>query len=639
MPLTSLNCGVTRMRDLSPLAGLPLTELYCHALPVSDLSPLQGMPLTKLDFHWTQVADLSPLRKMPLKSLVCYHTAVSDLSSLKGMKLSELDCGQTQVPDLSALEGMPLEHVLFGGSPISDLSPLKKSPLRVLACDGTHVSDLSPLQGMSIEQIFITASDITKGTDAIRQMKSLAIIGTTGGHPLPPAEFWKKYDAGEFSQPSAAAKSALDDPAFQKWIKDVAALPAEEQVKAVAKKLQEINPGFDGTETHKFENGVVTELQFVTDHVTDISPLRAIAGLKMLECSGSGHGPGKLSDLSPLQGMKLVKFRCEFTTVSDLSPLRGAPLTELNCKWTAVTDLAPLQGMPLTKLECQHSKVSTLSPLQGMHLAYIDCGGTAVSHLSPLQGMPLRELRCGPSQVSDLAPLKGMPLDALFCYGTNVSDLTPLDGVNLTEARFTPQNIAKGMNVIRQMKSLQVIGISNEIKFPADDFWKKYDAGEFGKPLAAANLSLDDPAFQKWIKDVAALPAEGQVKEVVKKLQEHNPGYDGKETHKIENGAVAELKFNSDNVSNILPVRALAGLSRFDCSGDRRKAKLSDLSALRGMPLTVLFCNGNPVVDLSPVAGASLHAAQPRKHRRRRIVSAQRHAANVPGSARLTRSP
>ena len=38
-------------------------------------------------------------------------------------------------------------------------------------------------------------------------------------------------------------------PAFQQWMKDVAALPAEKQVEAVAKKLQELNPGFDGKVT------------------------------------------------------------------------------------------------------------------------------------------------------------------------------------------------------------------------------------------------------------------------------------------------------------------------------------------------------------------------------------------------------
>ena len=59
---------------------------------------------------------------------------------------------------------------------------------------------------------------------------------------------------------------------------DVAALPAEKQVEAVAKKLQELNPGFEGRSrrTITIKSGVVTKLEFATDNVTDISPVRAL---------------------------------------------------------------------------------------------------------------------------------------------------------------------------------------------------------------------------------------------------------------------------------------------------------------------------------------------------------------------------
>jgi hypothetical protein len=53
-------------------------------------------------------------------------------------------------------------------------------------------------------------------------------------------------------------------------------MPAEKQVKAVAKKLQELNPGFDGKVTPTIDFLDVTGLAFVTDNVTDISPVRAL---------------------------------------------------------------------------------------------------------------------------------------------------------------------------------------------------------------------------------------------------------------------------------------------------------------------------------------------------------------------------
>jgi hypothetical protein len=40
------------------------------------------------------------------------------------------------------------------------------------------------------------------------------------------------------------------------------------------------------------------------------------------------------------------------------------------------------------------------------------------------------------------------------------------------------------MGVILQMKSLKTVGIGweDKNKFPSAEFWKRYDAGEFGKP-------------------------------------------------------------------------------------------------------------------------------------------------------------
>ena len=120
-------------------------------------------------------------------------------------------------------------------------------------------------------------------------------------------------------------------PAFQAWMKATQVLPAEQQIEAVSKKLMELNPGFDGKVTAtdgngapKMVNGVVTELRFSTDNVTDISPVRALTGLKYFGCPGTTGGKGPLSDLSPLAGLKLTYLNCTYTQVlSDLSPLKG----------------------------------------------------------------------------------------------------------------------------------------------------------------------------------------------------------------------------------------------------------------------------------------------------------------------------
>ncbi len=56
--------------------------------------------------------------------------------------------------------------------------------------------------------------------------------------------------------------------------------------------------------------------------------------------------------------------------------------------------------------------------------------------------------------------------------------------MKLTEFYFTPKSIAKGINSIRNMNGLTILGIDGDHKFPPAEFWKKYDAGEFGKPGA-----------------------------------------------------------------------------------------------------------------------------------------------------------
>ncbi|HEV3255341.1 MAG TPA: protein kinase [Gemmataceae bacterium] len=290
--------------------------------------------------------------------------------------------------------------------------------------------------------------------------------------------------------PSKKGRAKVDDA----WLKQVAAMPAERQVEAVVKKLKELNPGFDGRVTHKIENGVVTDLEFLTDNVTDISPVRALAGLKVLTCADHAQGKGRLSDLSPLKGMPLTMLNCNFnmqlanlsplkdmkltglhcggTLVSDLSPLRGMKLAFLNCWNTPVSDLSPLKGMPLTSLTCQYTPVTDLSPLKDMKLTGLNCHSTKVPDLSPLKGMPLTNLDCGSTKVSDLSPLKGMPLTDLHCGSTKVSDLSPLKDMPLKELHcdFRPDRDAE---ILHSIKTLEKI--NNK---PAKDFWKEVEAKE-----------------------------------------------------------------------------------------------------------------------------------------------------------------
>jgi hypothetical protein len=77
-----------------------------------------------------------------------------------------------------------------------------------------------------------------------------------------------------------------------------------------------------------------------------------------------------------------------------------------------------------------------------------------------------------------------LPLEYVWLSDSWVSDLSPLSELeDLTDLNFTPKDITKGLDAIRQMPSIRRIDGVWPPQMPPAEFWKKYDAGEFGKPL------------------------------------------------------------------------------------------------------------------------------------------------------------
>jgi tetratricopeptide (TPR) repeat protein/Leucine-rich repeat (LRR) protein len=216
-------------------------------------------------------------------------------------------------------------------------------------------------------------------------------------------------------------------------------------------------PGFDGTVKPWGEGETVTSLEFLTDHVADISPVRALPKLTRLCCT-SPNKNGKVADLSPLKGMALQSLLLYGNRVTDLSPLKGMPLELLNCGVTNVEDLSPLQGMRLVDLNCGLTRVKDLSPLKGMPLTYLYCAGTGVADLGPLKGMPLKFLGIEYTKVADLSALQGMALNDLACLGTNVKDLSPLKGMPLRALDCAGTKVTD-LTPIRGMKTLRHLNI------------------------------------------------------------------------------------------------------------------------------------------------------------------------------------
>jgi len=185
-------------------------------------------------------------------------------------------------------------------------------------------------------------------------------------------------------------------------------------------------------------------------------------------------------ELSPLMGRPLFTLNCNNNNISDLAPLTGMPLDLLMCAQNKITDLSPLHGMSIRRLAISANDVNDLSPLRDLPLVFLACAKTRVSDLSPLKNMKLQRFDCSSTPARSLAPLAGMPLQLLAIHGTEVTDLTPLAGMQLKTLSFTPKNITRGIDVLRNMTSLIEIGTSASYLLRPKDFWEEYDYGDFG---------------------------------------------------------------------------------------------------------------------------------------------------------------
>jgi WD40 repeat protein len=110
------------------------------------------------------------------------------------------------------------------------------------------------------------------------------------------------------------------------------------------------------------------------------------------------------------------------------------------------------------------------------------------------------------------------------------------------------------------------------------------------------------PLDEAWVNKTTALPPEEQFEAVRAELRKRNPGFDGKIDHGIVLNTVVELRFRTDHVEDISPLRVLKGLRRLRCSSPDGRGKLVELTPLYHLPLEKLDCSGNPITNLAPLS-------------------------------------
>jgi hypothetical protein len=271
-------------------------------------------------------------------------------------------------------------------------------------------------------------------------------------------------------------------PGFEAVFLDaLSAMPAEQQVVLLAAWLQEINPGFDGKLTHKAEGGVVTSLDVPSPFVQDLTPLRALTGLRAITCRGTVGYDNKadsdaaalrpLKALETINGKPVAQFWKEIDTrrAEFREWLRAVPALTAEQQVTAVVaklkahnpgfdgqlehkiergvvtelsfgnaaDLSPVRALAGLKALTCSGPLADLSPLKGLKLGSLTVRSHALRDLSPLTGMPLTSLDLALCiRIQDLGPLRGMPLASLDVGGwvgqnAGVRDLSPLKGMPL----------------------------------------------------------------------------------------------------------------------------------------------------------------------------------------------------------------
>ena len=235
--------------------------------------------------------------------------------------------------------------------------------------------------------------------------------------------------------------------------------------------IRAANPGYTGNGQFQIDQrGQVQAMSLDDCGITDFAPLR---GMPLMALSAKGC---QVPDIEALRGMPLVELYLEQTGIKDLGPLAGmATLRKLYLSGTPIIDLSPLKGLSLVEMNLVETPVSDLGPLAGAPLQMLWLTDTPVKDITPLAKCPLVSLTLHRTAVSDLSPLAHTRLQRLHIGETPVTDLAPLADVPLTRLVFEKGQITAGLDVVKQIPTLQEIGSkfedgANDLKPPAV-FW------------------------------------------------------------------------------------------------------------------------------------------------------------------------
>lgn len=243
-------------------------------------------------------------------------------------------------------------------------------------------------------------------------------------------------------------KLVLGDKKLRRALENAGFAPADDTPEAWARfeKDQRSEPQLQlGDEWDPFRQPLdfiafFPNLEFVKLGVTtgvDLSPLRALKKLKVLELTGKTTQP---IDLSPIVSLpKLEDLDIRGPRVPSLEALSKARvLRKLGITVGGIADLSPLKGLALTTLYLPKQRLTSLAPLAAMRsLEYLQLPDNQVTDVTPLEALTrLRFLGLEGNAVRDVSPLKKLEhLDTLYLAGNPITDLSPLAALTAVKTK------------------------------------------------------------------------------------------------------------------------------------------------------------------------------------------------------------
>jgi serine/threonine protein kinase len=677
-PLAALNLsrcgGESEPIDLTPLRNLKLIELEIRETNVEDLAPLSAMlTLERLDVTGTKVADLAPIANLRLKSLNFRGCPVYDLTPIKNMPLEEISLRDTRVTSLAPLVGMPIKSIELANAPLVNFSALAQLPLERCYCHSVQISDLAVLRGRPLKELVLWNCHQARNFAALKDIETLELLVVPASYRTMPEDdyaaigklrnlprlrqMWADGDlfgaesprvgsgTSEFIAAIRTMTPAVAD--FQKmWDIEQAFVPA----------LRKSGFSFALDRRH---NGRYS-LWFRQQAITDLSIIQD-APLCELWCVSCPQ----LADLSPLRGMRLEVLNVCFSRVADLDSLRGMPLRRIFLSGNKVTDVSPLADSPLQDVYLDRcpvlvdvaplAKIPTLKNLlvppqienleslrdhpKLERLGYaltgilpmlpessaeefwksyrphpwvaalrkagirtktmkwlddgkceLDLSGSTITDLSVLNGAPISRLTLNKTKITDLSPLRGMPLTSVSLGDcSQLTDVSPLAEVKDLRQLVLPPN-ARNFGFLRGLPKLEYLGYTESVKSPSlpdkttAQFWKQYDAQ--GWLWALQDLGVS-------IKSAKQLPdGTWDLDLSDAKLSDLTL---------LKGAPISRLNLGKTAVSDLTPLAGMA-LTALNLAG----AKVSDIGPLQGMPIQELNLGGTAVADLSALRGTPL---------------------------------